>query len=96
LARISSNDLDHDPGEHHRRCDDGVPVAKNKRVDARVFQAEPNRVLVSLRWLAAVMSTGFAAAPKGGMNLRKAASRSGGIAISVKLFVDAGVGQQHP
>src|SRR6202171_6501407 len=42
------DDLDQFLGEHHRRCDDGVPVAKNERVDARVFEAQPDRVLVRL------------------------------------------------
>ena len=45
--------FDHDFRKHHRRCNDRVPVAENQRVDARIFEAEPDRVLVSLRRLAA-------------------------------------------
>ena len=41
------------------------------------------------------MSTGLPAAPKGGMNLRNAASRSAGIGHQLQAVVDAGVGQQH-
>ena len=47
------DDLDHELREHHRRRDDRVPVAEDQRVDARILEAEADRVLVGLRRLAA-------------------------------------------
>ena len=37
-------DLDHVPGKHHRRRHDGVPVAEDQGMDARVFEPELHRV----------------------------------------------------
>src|SRR5688572_3015617 len=47
------DDLDHDPGEDHRWSHDGVPIPEDERVDARILEPEPNRVLVGLWRLAA-------------------------------------------
>ena len=42
-----------------------------------------------------VMSIGLPAAPKGGMKVRNASSRSGGISIRDRPLSTHGVGQQH-
>src|SRR5579864_1524485 len=80
------DDLNHDLGEHHRRRDDGVPVA---RMSAWMRgSSRPSRTVFwyVLSGSPPVMLTRLPATPKAGMNLRNAASRSGGIAISVKLL----------
>ena len=45
------DDLAHGLGEYHRRGDDGVPVAQDDGVDTRVFQPQPDGVLVGRRRL---------------------------------------------
>src|SRR6202051_3951427 len=45
--------LDHVAGEHHRRGDDGVPVAEDQRMDALVGQTELDGVDIGDRRLAA-------------------------------------------
>ena len=76
------DDLDHLGCEHHRWRDDRVPVAEYQRMDAWVFEPELDRVLVRLRRLAAGDIDRVASGTEGRDELRNAASRSAGIAIS--------------
>ena len=64
------DDLDHLGCEHHRWRDDRVPVAEYQRMDAWVFEAELDRVLVRLRRLAAGDIDRVARGTEGRMNLR--------------------------
>ncbi len=84
LAAHLLDHLDHDLREHHRRRDDRVPVAEDQRVDARILEAEADRVLVGLRRLAAGDVDRVAGGAERRDELAERRVEVGGIAISFR------------
>src|ERR1700691_4516465 len=89
------HDLHHQMREHHGRRDDGVPIAQDQRVDARILQSQADGVLIGLGRLAAGDVDRVPRRAEGRNELAEGGVEIGRNLHQVEAVVDAGIGQQH-